>query len=202
MGLHPLILAKMGQTAVMSSECRKKCKDQIQQRSALSARIAKCGIEMLPCSFCERNDKKCIASGEGSTRCSECARSGKKCDVEGIPVDDWESLEREEQRIEYEREATLAKLLRLDKQQRFLKRRGREMLKRGLKSLDELDAVEEKERNEAKAEAAHSSDHTTPTASASESALSILEMSPSSWDQFLVDVGVDAGGGTPPPIHG
>jgi hypothetical protein len=182
----------------MASECRKKCKNQIKERSALSARIIKCGIEMLPCSFCKRNDKKCIVSGEGSTRCSECAQGGKKCDVEGLPVNDWESLEREEQRIEHEREATLAKLLRLDKQQRFLKRQGREMLKRGLKSLDELDAAEEKERDEA----AHSPNRTTPTASASESALGILEMSPSSWDQFLVDIGVGAGGRTPPLTHG
>lgn len=121
-------------------------RNQRKERLSLSVHIAKCGIEMSPCSFCERNDKKCIVVGEGSTRCSECARSGKKCDVEGIPVDDWESLEREEQRIENEREVTLARLLRLDKQQQFLKRRGREMLKRGLKTLDELDAEEERER--------------------------------------------------------
>jgi hypothetical protein len=72
------------------------------------------------------------------------------------------------------------------------------MLKHGLKSLDELDAMEEKERDEA----AHSSDRTTPTSSASKSALGILEMSPSSWDQFLVDIGVGAGGRTLPLTHG
>lgn len=127
----------------MPSSIRKKHKDQIRERSALSARIAKYGIEMPPCSFCERNSKKCIVSRDGSARCSECARSGKKCDVEGIPVDDWESLEREERRIEREREAALERLLRLDKQMKFFTARGREMLRRGLTSLDELDELDE-----------------------------------------------------------
>lgn len=136
------------QYITMPSSTRKKHKDQIRERSALSARIAKYGIEMLPCSFCERNSKKCIVSGDGSARCSECARSGKKCDVEGIPVDDWESLEREERRIEREREAALERLLRLDKQMKFFKARGREMLRRGLTSLDELDEMDDASERE------------------------------------------------------
>lgn len=55
-------------------------------------------------------------------------------------------MEREERRLDDERRETLAKLLRLDLQQRSLRTRGREMLRRGLKSLDELDAAEEAER--------------------------------------------------------
>ena len=132
----------------MPSSSRKKHKDQIRERSALSARIAKYGIEMSPCSFCERNSKKCIVSRDGSARCSECARSGKKCDVEGIPVDDWESLEREERRIEKEREAALERLLRLDKQTKFFRAKGREMLRRGLSSLDELDELDDARETE------------------------------------------------------
>jgi hypothetical protein len=71
-------------------------------------------------------------------------------------VRDWDALEREEERIRVaRREAvellarTSAKLARLDKQQEFLRRRGRDMLRRGLKTMDELDEVEEKEKTEA-----------------------------------------------------
>ena len=42
----------------------------------------------------------------------------------------------------------MAKLLRLDRQEQFLEDREKEMLRRGLRSLDELDAAEEEERLE------------------------------------------------------
>lgn len=45
----------------------------------------------------------------------------------------------------------LAWLLHLNKQQHFLKKHGHEMMKCGLKTLDELDAEEEKERQKAAA---------------------------------------------------
>ena len=66
----------------------------------------------------------------------------------GIPQSDWSALEREEQRIRREKKETLAKLLRLERQEEFLRERGMKMLRRGLKTLDELDEVEEKERKE------------------------------------------------------
>jgi hypothetical protein len=46
-----------------------------------------------------------------------------------------------------------ARLARLRKQRKFLKSRARDMLRRGLKSLDELDKAEERERLEAEARA-------------------------------------------------
>lgn len=69
-------------------------------------------------------------------------------------MSDWSSLEREEKRIRQERKETLAKLLRLDKQEEFLRTRGIAMLRRGLRTLDELDAAEEKERKEKEAKKA------------------------------------------------
>jgi hypothetical protein len=60
-------------------------------------------------------------------------------------VSDWSSLEREEKRIRQERKETLAKLLRLNKQEEFLQTRSIAMLQRSLKTLDELDAAKEKE---------------------------------------------------------
>jgi hypothetical protein len=106
------------------------------------------GFEMPPCSYCERNERKCIVSEEDSSKCSECVRRGERCDVEGPSSGDLESVLREEQRLDAEEEATTAKLLRLQRQRKFLRKRAREMLRRGLKTMDELDEAEEKERQE------------------------------------------------------
>jgi hypothetical protein len=137
---------------------RKRC-----EQFALAARIAKEGIEMLACSFCRKNGKLCVVSSE-STRCSECVRIGKRCDVAGPSVSDWKSLEAAEEKLELEAEKAeaamaeaAARLARLRKQRRFLKKRGAEMLRRGLSSMDELEAVEEREQLEGTTIAAASS---------------------------------------------
>ena len=57
----------------------------------------------------------------------------------------------EEDHLEREGEETLAKLLRLRKQKKFHRTRGKEMLRRGLSTMDELDKVEEQEQIEAQA---------------------------------------------------
>ena len=44
--------------------------------------------------------------------------------------------------------AGLACIERLEKEQEFLKKRGKDMLRRGLKTLDELDVAEENEQEE------------------------------------------------------
>jgi hypothetical protein len=106
---------------------------KIKEREALAIRIRDTGYEMPPCSHCERHGRKCLVLPQDSGRCSECVWRGFKCDVEGIPVSDWSSLERQEE---------------------FLRTRGIAMLRRGLKTLDELDAVEEKERKEKEAKEA------------------------------------------------
>jgi len=59
-----------------------------------------------------------------------------------------ETLLREEARLSQEWRETQARLLRLDRQRELLRQRGREMIRRGLKTLDELDEVEERERKE------------------------------------------------------
>jgi hypothetical protein len=124
------------------------------ERKALAKRIEIEGVEMSPCTHCEKHGRKCIVSpDDDKSRCSECVWRGIKCDVEGIPVRDWAALEREEERIRSARQAavelmaiTSARLARLEKQQEFLRKRGRDMLRRGLQTLDELDTVEEEER--------------------------------------------------------
>lgn len=120
---------------------------------------------MSPCTYCEKAGKTCVVASAESLRCSECVRSKKKCDVEGIPVGDWNAVEREEFRLdtaEMLAEDTLRKaqsqmnealnrLSRLRKQKQFLRKRAADMLRRGLKTMDELDEVEEREKLEREA---------------------------------------------------
>jgi hypothetical protein len=129
---------------------------KLKEQSALADRILITGFDMFPCSNCERNNRSCVASSEErSAKCSECACRAIRCDVEGIPVGDWDALSREETRLKNERDAafqlmeeSMARVKRLEKQQEFLKRKGKDMLRRGLKTMDELDEAEEKERQE------------------------------------------------------
>jgi hypothetical protein len=176
---------------------------KIKEREALAARIRDAGYEMPPCSHCERHGRKCLVLPQDSGRCSECVWRGFKCDVEGIPVSDWSSLEREEKRIRQERKETLAKLLRLDKQEEFLRTRGIAMLRRGLKTLDELDAAEEKERKEkeakeaAKLQAAQAAEAVMPSFVEGDPEIAFLSDLPV---DFWVDLGY--GGGTPQASQG
>src|SRR5208282_1076735 len=131
---------------------------KLKERQKLADEI-QLGIEMSPCSLCSKHDRKCIISDDDS-RCSECTRRGKKCDAKGPSLADWEALDREENRLRREEEETstllmesvtkvqeaAAKLQRLKKTQRLWKTRAREMLRRGLKTMDELDAAEAAER--------------------------------------------------------
>ena len=114
---------------------------------------------MPPCSRCTRRNTKCVVSDE-SKRCAECVKSSVKCDATSPSLGDWERLQREEERLAREMDAAMnqaqeamARQLRLARQQKLLKARGGEMLRRGLATLDELNEAEEAERKKAEAEA-------------------------------------------------
>jgi len=127
---------------------------------ALADRINRTGIEMLACTHCTRSDKLCIVAPAESKRCSECVRLKRKCDVNrdedsvtGPSPGDWRKLAEAEDRLENETEKAetemaelAARLARLRKQRKLLKRRGGEMLRRGMKSIEELERLEETER--------------------------------------------------------
>ena len=131
-----------------------------REQCALGNRIARFGVEMMPCSFCAKNKKTCLVASSESKRCSECARLGRRCDVEGIPIRDWDTLEQEESRLDsaemmaedalrraqQQAAEALNRLSRLRKQKQFVRRRAAEMLRRGLKTMDELEAAEDKEK--------------------------------------------------------
>jgi hypothetical protein len=136
-------------------------RSKYKERVELALRIEQSGFEMPACSYCERNNRSCIVASNDSGRCSECVRRGARCDVEGPSSGDFQSLLREEERLSRERKETLAKLLRLDRQQEFLRTKGREMLRRGLKTMDELDEAEEKEKQEREKENAARAAETT-----------------------------------------
>lgn len=174
---------------------------KLKERLALSQRISATGFEMPSCSRCEKKHTKCIVSDD-SKRCSECVRVNARCDAGGPSISDWDKLEREERRLQEEEEEAMAKILRLRKQQRLFRSRAKDMLRRGLKTMDELDEVEEKERKEAEAKATllHS-----PPATVSESVAPDQDFfpnvdpavfSPSYWPNWGAD------GGTPPTALG
>ncbi len=108
------------------------------------------GVEMTPCSVCSRSGRRCIMLAD-SKRCSECIRQCRSsCDAfPTLPrVDEWASLDRQQASLQAEEEEAMAKILRLRKQQRLLAGRRHEMVLRGLRSLDELDAELEKEKSD------------------------------------------------------
>jgi hypothetical protein len=139
----------------MSNTASRKTLESI----ALAFRIERssAAIEMAPCSFCRRHGRRCIAvepqasDDVKSSRCSECVRHRRpKCDYTSkLPsLRDWESIDRQRQKLKAEEEEAMAKILRLRKQQRFLDDREQEMLRRGLSTLEELDQAEASEKVE------------------------------------------------------
>ena len=125
-----------------------------RERIELACWTKNSSYEMPPCSFYERNNRKCFVSEE-STCCGECIHRGTHCDRDGPSVGDWSSLEREEERLCEVKALALqavsenaARAQRADKQLEFLRAKGKEMLRRGLQTLDELDGAEEREQQE------------------------------------------------------
>lgn len=118
---------------------------------ALASRIEKIGEEMAPCDSCRRHKRRCVAASPESARCAECVRTRKgNCNFTAkLPtVNDWASLDRQRQKLRDEEEVVMAKILRLRKQQRFLDEREKEMVRRGVETLEELDQVEAAEKAE------------------------------------------------------
>ena len=173
---------------------------KIQEREDLSNRIKKNGYIMDSCSNCIKRKTTCWASANDSRKCAGCVKRKLKCDCMGPDHPDWVKLEKEEERLDREEEETLAKLVRLRKQKRLIRTRGKDMLRRGLKTLDELDAAEEAERVMAeKAERALEAEPSTlPTTGSGAplddfsfvNPLTILVMSLTSWEKLLLDASI------------
>lgn len=137
-----------------------KVRRKNKEKSRLVTEIQNSGVEMIPCTHCRTEGLRCvkILNNTRKTRCSECVRSRTPCDAEycledtwdkEVPrMSDWDSLDKQEEKLRKEEEEAMAKILRLRKQQDYLRERRKKMTERGLKYIDELDALEEKERLE------------------------------------------------------
>lgn len=117
------------------------------ERVALYRRILASGYEMSPCSRCVSLGLSCVVSAE-SRRCASCVQAGRACNVVPFSASALERLNVEEERLILLKEETLSRLLRLEQQQKLLRKRGAEMLRRGLESLDELEEIERREEEE------------------------------------------------------
>jgi multidrug efflux pump subunit AcrA (membrane-fusion protein) len=123
-------------------------------------------------------------------------------------IGDWEALERAEQKLEEEERAARAaerkareqyaeamlaaegRLDRLARQRKFLKKRGAEMLRRGLKSMDELEEAEAREAAEREKQAASAVRPPTPPSAGDSSEFPLVdEPLPDFGDSFWADLG-------------
>ena len=142
----------------MSSSAERKT----QERLKLARKIETFGYEMVPCSRCVKQNRKCVYDHTESSRCAECIRAKLSCDgisdtwEANVPREsDWALIERQKQRLEEQEEAAAAaaqeasaRVLRLRKQKKLLIRKEQEMARRGLKYLNELDEAERREKEE------------------------------------------------------
>lgn len=135
----------------MTSEAHRKQKERL----ALARKIESFGLETIPRSFCVEQGRRCVMDEEKSSRCAECVRSKRSCDgksdawTRNVPRESgWETIAEQKERLKEQEDEALAKVLCLRKQRKLLLRREAEMVKRGLRFLDELDEAEEKERRE------------------------------------------------------
>jgi hypothetical protein len=127
-----------------------------REHDELAHRVALTRVEMIPCWYCEHHSRRCVA-GIGSKKCSECIIQGRACYAETPSPSDWRSIELEEEclknellRVQQLAAEMSARAVRLQKQHDALKSKVFRMLQLGLRTLDELDAQEEKEKKERK----------------------------------------------------
>ncbi|KAK4170587.1 hypothetical protein QBC36DRAFT_305832 [Triangularia setosa] len=127
---------------------QKRYRDTARERTVFSASIDQDGIEIMPCSRCWRAKPqgRCIMK-EGSNRCSNCVRLGKSCDGPNVADSLIKNLS-EQKKIDEEIAAkenllaeTLNSLTRLRKQRESMRDWGAELFRRGMESLDEVDAL-------------------------------------------------------------
>ena len=142
-----------------SSYNSRKRKERSSLAQRISQRITNTGFEILSYSRCKAAGHTCMVSSAESRRYADYVRLGKSCDIEAPSSAQWETLEKAKNKLEAITEAAemefvtvsavaaeiSARLARLRRQRKLLKRRGAEILRRGVSSLDELEALEEQE---------------------------------------------------------
>ncbi len=152
-----------GRIAKRSRPASSAVSDPEIRRRELSSFIEEFGVIMPQCSRCERLDLPCHFDGRKSSRCSGCVKAGvSSCDVAGPSTNDRKGvrcfmcsfadpllvqrLRKEKDKLDDEEEQTLAKLLRLRKQRRKLQETAASLIRRGLRSIEELERAEKAEK--------------------------------------------------------
>ncbi|KAF4467457.1 hypothetical protein FALBO_5670 [Fusarium albosuccineum] len=112
------------------------------EASKLAEYIVKFGDDVMPCSRCLRLGLSCQIKGEQSHRCQNCTEAKVVCDGSGVAsyqknMKARAKLDKEEEEAEAALEAAMARLARIRKQRRSLKRKGDEIFGRGMRSQEE-----------------------------------------------------------------
>ncbi|KAF8864466.1 hypothetical protein BDZ45DRAFT_759022 [Acephala macrosclerotiorum] len=123
---------------------------KIKERHSLAERTQKRGIEIPPCSRCQKQTLQCMVFSR-STRCGACVKRGLKCDVAGPREEDWARLDQERSRLAAEEEAAFTqeeaafhRRMRIKSLSGVLEKKAGEMIRRGLQSVEELEDFGEK----------------------------------------------------------
>ena len=125
-----------------------------KESKALASYIKRTSFEMFLCSNCKRGNKKCLVSNkENSGYCSECVLQGASCNVKGVLVSKQHALKAKEACLKAEKETAfrlvcenMSHIKCLKRQQEFLKSKGKDIVCRGLKTLNKLKEVKEREK--------------------------------------------------------
>jgi len=142
----------------MSSRVEKRRSKKTDERSALFAVIEHNGSDIMPCTYCFKNNLRCRIFGAASDKCSNCVKRGRPCDGNFVAssltrlLSEQKRLEQSEEEAakalqDAQREASiqLARLDRIRIQKRSLVTRSAELVRRGVQSLDELEEIERQE---------------------------------------------------------
>ena len=132
------------------------CKER--EQFCFSKHIFLVGIEMLPCSICAYNKTPCVIVSKVH-KCLQYYSLNSCCSNALLTLLEYKRFKQEEEHLAQElifaREAAIAaqaKTIYLKKLQHSLKSCSREMLYRGLNTLDELEEAERREQEEHKAQ--------------------------------------------------
>ncbi len=141
---------------VCGAELTMSSKKTISKNSLL-LRVEQLGVVCyFPCSRCGETGKTCIKA-EFSKRCNECIRANN-CRCVDMPVSDlaWKRLAEAQEKIEADEEkareevaALMARLSRLQKQKKLLRKRAGQFIQTDIKDVEELEKLEEEEERKA-----------------------------------------------------
>ena len=115
----------------------------------LALLIESISVKMLQYSYCKKHFRNYIVSEGNSAKCNKCIYCKIKCNIEGFSANDIASLLKEQNRLNWKKKKITSKLLCFQKQKKFLCHRAIQIVQYGLKTLDKLDKVKEREKRKA-----------------------------------------------------